>query len=206
MAVAVLLAALVLLRFQAWHAVLCLRPQSMKVEVETPADVTVVPGELETAWEQLQKLGFTLLGTHSETSFGAPTTLFVDGVHSSQTVMVSLCVGPDEDDEVFFLTQSAKGFVITANYRRPAREVPGAYLAGGLEGASTERVLKAHLRRLAEIGAPKVLRNLEDGVHAARDWYATWGKTEIRQRHAVGLLWTLGALGMVGAAVFRLVA
>ncbi len=206
MAAVVLVAALVVLRFQAWRAVLFLRPEAVRVEVETPADVTQVPGELDDAWGELQKLGFTLLGTHSEKSPLAPLRLFLDAVHPAHPVVASLTLGPDEEDHLVFLTQSARGFVLTANYRRLSSEVPGAYLSGGLEGASAERLLKAHLRRVPEIGPPKVLATLDARVDAAREWFARSGKPELRQQHAVGLLWTLGAVGMVGAALFRLIA
>ncbi len=205
-AVLALVGALVLLRFQAWRAVLCLWPQAVKVEVETPADVTVVPPELEDSVAELKKLGLTLLGMHSEKSPLAPVRQFVDLVLPGQPVVASLWVGPDEHEQLVFLTQSDRGFVITANFRRLSYEVPGAYLAGGLDGASPERVLKAHLRRVPEIGTPKALATIEDRVAAARDWYSRSGKAELRQQHAVGLLWTLGAVGMVGAALVRLFA
>ena len=58
-----LLGALVLLRFQAWRAVLCVAPQSVRVELETPADVTEVPGELEDAWGELQEAGLHAAGS-----------------------------------------------------------------------------------------------------------------------------------------------
>lgn len=202
-----IIGALVLLRFQAWRAVLCLRPQAVRVEVETPADVTEVPGELEDAWGELKKLGFTLLGAHSESvPLAFSTRWFLDARHPEHPVIASLSVSRDEQEHLVFLTQSERGFVITTNYRRLSYEVPGAYLAGGLEGAPPERLLKAHLRRVPEIGAPKVLATLEDRVGAAREWFSRSGKPELRQQHAVGLLWTLGALGMVGAALVRLVA
>ena len=205
-AVLVLVGALVLLRFQAWRAMLCVRPQAVRVEVETPADVTTIPAELEDAWGELKKLGFTLLGAHSEKALLAPATWFLDAVHPTSPVVASLSLGPDEQDHLVLLTQSARGFVITANYRRLSYEVPGAYLAGGLDGATPERLLKAHLRRVPEIGTPTSLQTIEERVVAAREWYSRSGKPELRQQHAVGLLWTLGALGMVGAALFRLVA
>ncbi|MDP1822743.1 MAG: hypothetical protein Q8L48_05865 [Archangium sp.] len=201
-----LIGALVLLRFQAWRAVLCLRPQSVRVEVDTPADVTAIPPELEDTWGELKKLGFTLLGAHTERAPLTSAHWFLDAVHPTHPVVASLCVSPDEQDHLVFLTQSERGFVITANYRRLSFEVPGAYLAGGLDGATPERLLKAHLRRVPEIGAPKVLKTIEERVVAAREWYSRSGKPELRQQHAVGLLWTLGAVGMVGAALFRLVA
>jgi hypothetical protein len=178
----------------------------VKIEADTPADVTQVPPELHEAWDELEKLGFVLLGAHTEKVPLAAARWFLDGKHATEPVFASLTVGRDEQDHVFLLTQSEKGFVITANYKRPATEVPGSYLAGGLEGVSPERLLKAHRRRVPEIGAVKHLVSLDDRLAAARDWYAGSGKAELRQQHAVGLLWTLGALGMVAAALFRLVA
>lgn len=204
MAVLALVGALVLLRFQAWRALVFLRPELVKVEIETPADVTEIPPELEDAWAELKKIGFVLLGTHSEKVPLGRARLFLDGKHPEHPVIASLTTNRDEQDELVFVTQSDRGFVVTANYRRLATEVPGEYLAGGLEGASPERLLKAHLRRVPEIGTAKVLGTLEDRVVAARDWYSRSGKPELRQQHAVGLLWTLGALGMVAAALFRL--
>lgn len=205
-AVAALAAALVLLKLQAWRAVLCVAPQLVRVEADTPADVTEVPPELEDAWAELKKLGFVLLGAHTEKAPLAPVRWYLDGKHASEPVLASLSVGRDEQDHLYLFTQSERGFVITANYKRPSLEVPGAYLAGGLEGVSPERLFKAHLRRVPEIGAVKRLDTLEDRVNAAREWFARSGKPELRQQHAVGLLWTLGALGMVAAALFRLVA
>jgi hypothetical protein len=224
LAAGVLVAALVVLWFQGWRALLFLRPGSARVEVETPADVTTVPEELADTWGELQKLGFTLLGVHSEKTPLAPRRFFLDGVHATEPVNVSLpflsdgpealvaarrVLGgrdePESEGELFELvTQSDRGFVFTANYKRLAREVPGAYLSGGLDGASPERVLKAHLRRVPEVGTPKRLETLDSRVLAAREWYARSGKPELRQQHAVGLLWTLGALGMVCAALLRL--
>lgn len=201
-----LIAAAVVLRLQAWRAVLCVAPQLTRVEAETPADATQVPGELEDAWAELQRLGFVLLGAHSEKSPLAPERLFVDGVHATQPVVASLTVGRDEQDHLVLLTQGAQGLVLTANYKRPAVERPGRYLAGGLDGVAPERLLKAHLRRIGEVGAPQRLDSLEARVAVAREWYSRSGKAEFRQQHAVGLLWTLGALGMVGAAVVRLAA
>jgi hypothetical protein len=66
-------------------------------------------------------------------------------------------------------------------------------------------VLKAHLRRVPEVGTPRRLETLDSRVVAAREWYARSGKAELRQQHAVGLLWTVFALGMVGASLLRLV-
>ena len=148
LAVAIFVLALVGLRFQAWRAVLCLRSQSVRVDLETPADQTQVPAELEDALFELKKLGFRLLGAHSEKIPLAPERLFVDAVHEQEPVIASLTVGPDEQEHLVFVTESEKGFVVTANYKRPAREVPGHYLSGSIDGAAAERLFKVHLRRV----------------------------------------------------------
>lgn len=205
MAAVVFVAALVGLRFQAWRAVLFLRPQATRVETETPADVTQVPGELEEAVFELKKLGFTLLGAHTEKIALARERLFVDLVHTTEPVTATLTVGPDEQEHLVFVTESEQGFVVTANYKRPAREVPGRYLSGSIDGAAPERLFKVHLRRVPEIGPAKRVDSLDSRVLSVRRWFSESGKPELRQQHAVGLLWTLFALGMVGASLLRLV-
>ncbi len=192
----------VLLRFFAWRAALFLRPSAVKVEVETPADVTPIPDELADTWAELQKLGFTLLGSHSERSLFRGDVHFIDGVHATEPVVASLTVGRDEQDHLTLWTQSERGFVVTANFERPSRDVPGTYLSGSIDGAAPERLFKVHLRRVPEIGASVRLDTLEKRVDAARAWFSRSGKPELRQEHAVGLLWSVGALGMVAAALF----
>lgn len=205
LALVILLLAAVGLRFQAWRAVLFLRSQSARVEPETPADQTEVPAELEEALFELKKLGFTLLGAHSEKVPLAPRRHFLDCVHASEPVVASLTVGPDEQEHLTFVTESERGFVITANYKRPAREEPGRYLSGSIDGASPERLFKVHVRRVPEIGAAKRVDTLDSRVESVRRWFHESGKPELRQQHAVGLLWTVFALGMVGASLFRLI-
>ncbi|PZR18644.1 MAG: hypothetical protein DI536_01830 [Archangium gephyra] len=201
-----LVIAVVLLRVFAWRAVLCLKPDSARVELETPADVTRIPGELEDTWAELKTLGFVLLGAHSEKYPLKDEVLFIDGVHEKEPVVASLTVGPDEQDHLTLWTQSERGWVVTANFKRPSREVPGAYLSGFIDGAGAERLFKVHVRRVPEVGAPRRLDTLEKRVDAARAWFGGSGKPELRQEHAVGLLWSVGALGMVAAALFRLIA
>lgn len=205
LAFAIFVLAIVGLRFQAWRAVLFLRSQSVRVDVETPADQTQVPAELEDALFELKKLGFTLLGAHTEKIPLAPERLFIDAVHAHEPVVASLTVGPDEQEHLVFVTESDKGFVVTANYKRPAREVPGHYLSGSIDGAAPERLFKVHLRRVPEIGTAKRVETLEARVESVRRWFSESGKPELRQQHAVGLLWTVFALGMVGASLLRLV-
>lgn len=197
--------ALVLLRVFAWRALLFVRPEAVKVEVETPADVTTVPGALEGEWDDLKRLGFALVGSHVERHLLGPSRVLYDAVHPEHPVAASVFLDPAGHKRLVLLTRSAQGFVISTNYRLASVEQPGRYLAGGIEGAHAERLLKAHLRRIGEIGAPVRLETVEARVDAAREWYRGAGKPELRQQHAVALLWTLGALGMVGAAFLKLV-
>lgn len=205
LAAVIIVLAAIGLRFQAWRAVMFLKPSSVRVEPETPGDATQIPGELEDAVGEFKKLGFTVLGAHSEKALLTRERMYVDLIHAEHPVVASIAVGPDEQDHVTLFTESEQGFVVTANYRRPAREVAGAYLSGGLDGASPERLLKVHLRRVPEIGPSKRVDTLDSRVESARRWFSRSGKPELRQQHAVGLLWTLFALGMVGAALWRLI-
>jgi hypothetical protein len=205
MAALVILGAVVTLRFQVWRAVLFLKPESCVVDVETPAEATSIPVELDDAWAELKALGFVVLGVRREKRLFGNEALFFDSHHPKHPVAAALSLTRDGEEQLELLTRSERGLVITANCRRIAREVPGVYLSGGLEGVSCERLLKAHLRRVGEIGMPIPITSLEQRVDVARAWYAGAGKPELRQEHAVGLLWTVGALGMLGASVFRFI-
>jgi hypothetical protein len=204
--IVLLVGAAALLRTFTWRALLFLRPELVRVESETPADVTTVPGALEGEWDDLHRLGFRLIGSHLERRPLGPDLLLYSGVHPEHPVTGSVFLAPDGGKRLMLLSRSAdgQGYVITTNYRLASTEVPGRYLAGGIEGASAERLLKAHLRRVVELGALDRVDTLEKRVDAARAWYRGAGKPELRQQHAVALLWTLGALGMVGAALFKL--
>lgn len=188
----------------AWRAVLALAPQTARLEVETPADVTVVPDALSEPWAELKQLGFVLLGTHSEKFWFRAPVLYVDAVHATEPVVASLTAGPDEQDHTTLWTMSDRGFVITSNFKRPAREVAGAYLSGSIDGASGDRLFKVHLRRVPEIGPAHRVDAIEKHVDAARAWFLKSGKPELRQQHALALLWSIGALGMVCAAFLKL--
>lgn len=200
----IFLAAAIILYLQSWRAVLVVAPSRVRIEPETPADVTKIAPELEGAWEQLQALGFVLLGEHSEKVPLKREVRFIDATHPTEPVVAQLTQTADGDDELTLLTRSERGFVVTSNFKRPAVEVAGRYLSGGLDGVRFDRVFKAHLRRLPEIGAAIRSETLDAHVDAVRTWFATSGKPELRQQHAVGLLWTLFALGMVAAALVRL--
>lgn len=201
-AVVIALAGAVLLRFQLWRAVLFLSPQSVRVEADTPDPSVMVPGVLEPAWDALKAAGFVPLGSHLEHARFAPAVTLYDAVHEERGTFASVFEDHDGQARVVLLSPTEAGFVLTANYRRPARDVPGRYISGAIDGASVERLVNVHARRLASLGAAKGPWTLDARVDAARNWFRGAGKAELRQQHAVGLLWTLGALGMVGAAIF----
>lgn len=198
--VVAVLAGLLVLRVTLWRAVLFLRPQSVALEVDTPDASVMVPAKLEGHWDALKALGFTPLGSHLEHARFSPPVFLFDAVHEAHGAFASVFESRDGQPRVVLLTPIDGGFVLTANYRRPAREAKG-YSSGGIEGASVERLVKAHARRVSAQGAPQGPWTLEARVDAARRWYRGAGKAELRQQHAVGLLWTLGALGMVCAAI-----
>lgn len=199
--VVAVVAGLLVLRVTLWRAVLFLRPQSVVVDVDTPDASVMVPATLEASWDALKALGFTPLGSHLEHARFSPPVFLYDAVHEAHGAFASVFESRDGRPRVVLLTPIDDGFVLTANYRRPARDVPGRYSSGGIEGASVERLVKAHARRVSAQGAPQGPFSLDARVDAARRWYRGAGKAELRQQHAVGLLWTLGALGMVCAAI-----
>lgn len=197
----VVVMAAVLLRWNLWRAVAFVSPASVLLDVDTPAEHAQVPGALEPAHATLTGLGFTFLGTHLEHPRFGKRLVTWDYVHPTEQVFASLTLGLGGQPRLYFFTPTAGGgFVLTADHRRPAREVKGHYLSGSVEGAAPDRLLKVHLRRVPEVGAPQGPWTLDGRVVAARNWYLGAGKTEVRQQNAVGLLWSLGAIGMVGAA------
>jgi hypothetical protein len=197
--------ALFLLRWNLWRAILFLRPQSTTVEADAPADQAKPPAPLEKAEAGLAALGFTRLGSHLERSPLSRTRLGFDYVHAGEHVFATTFLSPRGEPRLYFLTPTANGgFVLTADHRRPAHEVPGRYLSGGMDETSPERIFKAHQRRVATVGEPAVTPTLEARVEVGRAWYAGDGRREVRQQNALGLLWTLGSLGMVCAAFLTL--
>jgi len=192
-----------LLRWHLWRAVVFVAPRSVRVEADTPDDSVPVTGSLESTHEALLKLGFSLLGTHVEHPRLRRPTMCWDYVDAKRSAFATLYEGPEGRAQLDFLTPTeGGGFVLTANYRRPSREVKHRYLSGALEGASSDRLWAVHQRRIPELGAPAAEWTLEGRVAAARAWLQGPGAVELRLQNAVGLLWTVGALGMVGAAMF----
>jgi hypothetical protein len=192
---------LVLLRSQLWRAVLCLRPSSVRIDEEEPSATPAVPSLLEQPWSALSDLGFRWLGTHSERPVWGPATLHYDAVHPEALAFASLSLHRDQA-RLLVLTATESGFVLTCDYRRAAREQPGRYLAGALEGVSPQRLFKAHQRRVAELGVVRGTASLEGRVELAREWYRGPGNADLRGEHAMGLLWALGGLLLVIAGSY----
>ena len=199
----VVLVAAALLRWHLWRAVIFLAPSSVRIEADSPPGMASIPSALEATHDAFVALGFEHLGTHFEHPRFGRRVLHFDYVHREKQVFAAVHAGLEGQALFTLLTPThGGGSALTASFRRPCRDLKGRYVSGGLEGAAPERLLKAHLRRVPEAGTPEADWSLEGRVAAARAWYAGTGKGEVRQQNAVGLLWTLGALGMVGAAFF----
>lgn len=185
-----------------WRAVLCVAPSTMRVEMEDPPDRIELPLELRAVAKQLEALGFAPIGSRREKPRFGPASLAYDYANAQERAFATLSGGRDGKPHLYFLTAvSDGGFVITANYRRPAREIPGHYLAGSLDDFPTERVYKAHLRRIESLPAPG--EYTQDGrLEAARAWVAGPGRSELRQQNLAALVWTAGTLGILAAAIF----
>jgi hypothetical protein len=161
-----------------------------------------VPLELAPLANELARLGFVPAGSRREKAPLGPAVFFYDFAKESEKTFATLGSGKDAKRRLFYLTLTRNGgFVITANYRRPAREIPGLYLSGGLEDFPAERVYKAHLRRIE--GVQLAGEYTQDGrVAAAEAWLAGPGRAEVRLENLQGLVLTAGSLGILAAAVF----
>ena len=203
-ALAAAAAGLGLVWFFAPRALLFLSAGTVRVDPEEPADVVTVPGALEATWAALQALGFTLLGSHSEKPRLGRAALFYDALQAEAGVYASLSVSPRGAAHLTLFTPGPGGGAVTASFRRPAREVPGRYLAGAIDGATPERLYKVHLRRLADLRERSPLApTLEGRVQAGRTWYAEQGASELRASNTIALLWTCGGLALTVAALLK---
>ncbi len=193
----------VVMRGNLWRAWLCLRPTSINIEADAPADQVKLPEALEKADAELRALGLTSLGSHLEQPRFGPQMFSYDYTHGTEKCFATLYVSTNGEAKLYFLTPTqGGGFVITANHRRPAREIKGRYLSGALESLSAARVFTAHLRRVGEVGTPDGEFTQAGRIAAAKAWFAGPGNVEVRQQNALGLLWTVGTVGMVAAAIF----
>lgn len=193
----------VVMRGNLWRAWLCLRPTSISIEADAPAGQVKLPEPLEKLDAELRAIGFVSIGTHIEQPKFGPQMISHDYVHEKEKTFATLYVGTADVPKVYFLTRTTGGgFVITANHRRPAREIKGKYLSGALEALPSPRVFTAHLRRVADVGTPAGELTQAARVEAAKEWFAGYGNLEVRQQNALGLLWSVGTVGMVAAAIF----
>ncbi len=194
-----ILTAGVLLYWHLWRAIAFLKPASVRVDIDTPGP-TQVPGLLEPLDTAMKALGFTMLGSHLEHPRLGRALLCYDYVNREKKTFASLYGA----GLFHFVTVTANdGCVLTANYRRPGANEPGRYLAGGIQGASAERLFKAHLRRLEEMPGIETDFSLDGRVAQTRAWFERVGVTELRRQNAVGLLWSAGALMLAAWAVVQ---
>lgn len=192
--------AVMLLVHNAWRALLFLFPASVRVEPEAPGDQMDLPAELEPLAAQLRALGFTALGSHEEKPRLRGATRSYDFAHPGERVFATLHLSRQGAPRLYFLTPLApEGFVITAGYKRAALDIPGRYRAGGLEGVSPDRLLRAHLKRLEGL-TPTGEFTWEGRVEAGRSWYRGLGQRELRRQNLTGLLWAVAALAIVVSA------
>lgn len=186
-----------------WRAWLFLRPDSIRIETDEPPDKMNLPVALEQLSEELGALGFKPLGSHWEKPAFTKETMSYDYVNADKRVFATLYEGRDGGARMYLLTpikcpDGATGFVVTGNYRRPAREVSRCYYSGGLENYAAERVVKAHLRRLDnEKLEPTGDYSAEGRLAAGRAWFKGFGRTEIRAQNLHGLLWSVSAVAML---------
>ncbi len=197
----VLAIVLVGLRRNLSRALLFIAPGSLSLDSEDPPDRMQVPSELAALARELERLGFSPIGSRREKPPLAPATLFYDYAKAPEKVFATLFLSASGRPHLDYLTVTpGNGFVITANYRRPSREIPG-YLAGALEDFPPERIYRAHLRRIEQIGAVGEYTP-QSRLEAAKAWSAGPGRREIRQQNFQGLMWTAATLVILVAAVF----
>ena len=186
-----------------WRAVLCVRPSSLVIDVEAPPDKMEVPAELEGLAKELLECGFVPMGSHYEKPRLTHETYSYDYAHVAGKVFATVYLSRKDEPRLYFLTQAESGaFAITANHRRPARELPGQYLSGWIEDRTVARVFKAHQRWAATLGPAGGRFDQAGRLEAAKRWFEGPGKAEVRAQNLHGLLWSVGTLGMVGAAIF----
>ncbi|MFL5318904.1 MAG: hypothetical protein ACJ790_04550, partial [Myxococcaceae bacterium] len=149
---------------------------------------------------------FQALGSHWEKPLFTGFTSSFDYAKPDVHVFATLYLGRDGAARLYFLTPlKDDGFVVTANYRRPARELTGRYYSGGLEEYAPDRVFKAHLRRIDnEKLQPSGAFSQDDRISAAKRWFGSYGQSEIRWQNLHGLLWTLATIAAVVSAVIEL--
>ncbi len=191
------------LRTFLWRAVLCVAPSTLRIEPDVPAEQMQVPAELRELDRAVRALGFSPLGSRVERPRFTHETVSYDYASPQAQTFATVYLARDKSPRLYYLTPLAGGgFVITANYRRPAREIQGRYVSGGLEGFAPDRVFKAHLKRRESVGTPQGAFDAQARLAAAHAWFKGPGSAEIRLQNVHGLLFSVGTLAMVGAVYF----
>lgn len=221
--VVTVIAGVVFLWANLWRAGLFLTPRSPRLEVEDGSADVPVPGWLEATHERLLSLGFRPLGSFIERRVFGPTRTswsYANDAEATYAIVddsplvrrASALTPPEPKSErdgpaarLTYVTTSGGRFVLSSNFRRPGVSLPGAQLCAGLPGAEPDRLFRAHQRRVAEIGGGEAPLSLDTLLERLRQWRAGEGASEVRRQHAVGLLWTLGGLGMVTGSVISLI-
>jgi hypothetical protein len=204
-----------------WRSLVFVSPSATRFEVEDGSPDAPIPGWLEPAHEGLTALGFSLAGSWIEQRRLGPTRTCWGYLNEAQRCFAiaadvplvrthqRLWTPPEPKSEregpaarITFLTVSASGgFLLSSNFRRPGATIAGRHLCAGLPGAAADRLFRAHLRRIAELGVAAGTFTLDGLMSHLRDWHSTVGRAELQRQHGVGLLWTVGGLGMVAAPV-----
>lgn len=197
-------------RLAFWRAVLFVKPRSVRIDAEDAPGRVKIPEALAKPAAELEALGFVSIGSHSERPHFGPATLCLDFAHAQEKTFATLFESRDGAANLYFTSLlppsagdegPAPGFVITANYRRPAKELSGRYITGWLEDVPADRMLRAHLRRVEGMTVAGTFTQ-DARLEWARAWIDGPGSSELRSEHLQGLLWTVGSLGMVAAAIF----
>lgn len=214
---AIVVAGAVLVWANLWRALIFVTPSSITLEIDDGSPDAPVPGWLEETHTVLRGLGFAPVGSWLELRRVGPTRTSWGYVNEAQRTFAtvsdsplvrvrrSLLTPPEPRLErdgpaarVTFVTVSAaSGFLLSSNFRRPGATIPHRHLCAGLPNATADRLFRAHLRRVEELGVAAGTFSLEGLLSHLRDWHASVGRAELQRQHAVGLLWTLGGLGMV---------
>lgn len=200
-----------------WRSLVFLTPSATQLEIDDGSPDAPVPGWLEETHELLRSLGFTLAGTWIELRRLGPARTCWGYLNEAQKTFAIAADSPlvrvdrrpwtppepkleregPAARVTFFTVSSAGGFLLSSNFRRPGASLPGRHLCAGLPGASADRLFRAHVRRVPELGTPVGTFTLEGLLSHLKDWHSTVGRAELQRQHAVGLLWTVGGLGMV---------
>lgn len=181
------------------------------LEAQAEGEAVPVPDALSGMVESIRALGFVRIGAHQERLAENLTDSDVwDFASESLGVFLSLYVvrdalGLSHRARIVLLSPCAGGGIVrSADHKCPGRDVPGRFLSGCLAGVPLERLVKAHQRRVGELGPPEGPWTLDACVEVVRRWRAGPGAFEIRVRHSGALVWLMGALALGGAALVRL--